>query len=236
MSGGLITMNVQHARSTNVYDLRQAIPATSRLAGDDAGDLFQGLGARMNFDRDEEIFGEGEPADFVYRVISGAVRTYRVLSDGRRQIGDFHLAGDLFGLEAGREHLFSAEAIGKCEILVCRRSTLFGLAARSADLGQCLWAQTARELERAQAHLMLLGRKSACERVASFLAALADRRPGDKEVTLHMSRQDIADYLGLTIETVSRTFTQLQADGVIALNGCRHVRIVSRHALERLTQ
>jgi CRP/FNR family nitrogen fixation transcriptional regulator len=236
MSGGQISMNVQHARSTNVYDLRQAVQAPSSLAHEDASDLFQGLGARMSFDRDEEIFGEGEPADFVYRVISGAVRTYRVLSDGRRQIGDFHLAGDLFGLEAGREHLFSAEAIGKCEILVCRRSALFGLAARSPDLGQCLWAQTARELERAQAHLMLLGRKSACERVASFLGALADRRPGAREVTLHMSRQDIADYLGLTIETVSRTFTQLQADGVIALNGCRQVRIVSRGALERLTQ
>jgi CRP/FNR family nitrogen fixation transcriptional regulator len=231
-------MTVQFARSANVYDLRQASPAMppTLLHGDDAFDLFQGLGARMNFDRDKEIFGEGEPADFVYRVISGAVRTYRVLNDGRRQIGDFHLTGDLFGLEAGREHMFSAEAIGRCEILVCRRNALFGIAARSAELGQALWAQTARELERAQAHLMLLGRKSACERVATFLAALANRCPGDREIVLHMSRQDIADYLGLTIETVSRTFTQLQADGVIALKGCRHVQILSRCALDRLTQ
>ena len=231
-------MTVQYARSANIYDLRQASPTAppSGLRPEDAFDLFQGLGARMSFDRDEEIFGEGEPADFVYRVISGAVRTYRVLNDGRRQIGDFHLAGDLFGLEAGREHMLSAEAIGHCDILVCRRSTLFGLAARSPDLGQALWAQTARELERAQAHLMLLGRKSACERVATFLGALASRQPGNREITLHMSRQDIADYLGLTIETVSRTFTQLQADGVIALNGCRHVRIVSLGALERLTE
>ena len=231
-------MTVQYARSANVYDLRQASPAAppSMLHTDDGFDLFQGLGARMSFDRDEEIYGEGEPAEYVYQVIRGAVRTYKLLNDGRRQIGDFHLAGDLFGLEAGREHMFSAEAIGHCEILVCRRSALFGIAARSAELGQALWAQTALELERAQAHLMLLGRKSACERVATFLAALADRCPGDREIVLHMSRQDIADYLGLTIETVSRTFTQLQSDGVIALNGCRHVQILSRGALARLTQ
>jgi len=231
-------MTVQYARSANVYDLRQASPAPSAYlpVGSAAFDLFQGLGARMSFDRDEEIFGEGEAADLVYRVISGAVRTYRVLSDGRRQIGDFHLAGDLFGLEAGREHMFSAEAIGPCEILVCRRSALFGLAARSAELGQALWAQTALELERAQAHLMLLGRKSACERVATFLAVLADRHPGDREIVLPMSRQDIADYLGLTIETVSRTFTQLQSDGVIALKGCRHVQVLSHGALARLTR
>ncbi len=231
-------MTVQYARSANVYDLRQAFPAppASLPVGSAAFDLFQGLGARMSFDRDEEIFGEGEAADLVYRVISGAVRTYRVLSDGRRQIGDFHLAGDLFGLEAGREHMFSAEAIGPCEILVCRRSALFGIAARSAELGQALWAQTALELERAQAHLMLLGRKSACERVATFLAALADRHPGDREIVLPMSRQDIADYLGLTIETVSRTFTQLQSDGVIALKGCRHVQVLSHGALARLTR
>ena len=231
-------MTVQYARSASIYDLRQASPAAppSMFHREDGFDLFQGLGARMTFDRDEEIFGEGEPADFVYRVISGAVRTYRVLSDGRRQIGDFHLTGDLFGLEASREHMFSAEAIGHCEILVCRRSTLFGIAARSAELGQALWAQTALELERAHAHLMLLGRKSACERVATFLAALSDRHPEDREIVLHMSRQDIADYLGLTIETVSRTFTQLQADGVIALKGCRHVQVRSRGALDRLTQ
>ncbi len=225
------------AHNAIVYDIRMSQRATGATptAHEAVLDLFQGMGARMTFERDAEIFGEGEPADFVYRVASGAVRTYRVLSDGRRQIGDFHLAGDLFGLECGREHLFGAEAICRSEIIVCRRSSLFGLAARSPDVGHALWAETARELERAQSHLMLLGRKSACERVATFLAALAEREPVNREITLPMSRQDMADYLGLTIETVSRTFTQLQSEGVIELHGCRKVQVLSAAALSRLS-
>ena len=131
--------------------------------------------------------------------------------------------------------MLGAEAICKSEIIVCRRSSLFALAARSPDAGQALWAQTARELERAQAHLMLLGRKSACERVASFLEYLAGREPASREIALPMSRQDMADYLGLTIETVSRTFTQLQCDGVIGLHGCRRVEVLNPHALSRLS-
>ena len=230
-------MSAQLAHNAIVYNLRapphRASPPVT--APDDVMDLFQGMGARMTFERDAEVFGEGEPADFVYRVASGAVRTYRVLSDGRRQIGDFHLVGDLFGLEAGREHLFGAEAISRSDIIVCRRSSLFSLAARSPDIGQALWAETARELERAQSHLMLLGRKSACERVATFLGALASREPAGTEIMLPMSRQDMADYLGLTIETVSRTFTQLQFDGVIQLHGCRRVQVLSPTALSRLS-
>lgn len=228
-------MSAQLAHNAIVYDLRTAQRAAQRIANAEVHDLFQGMGARMTFERDSEIFGEGEPADFVYRVISGAVRSYRILSDGRRQIGDFHMAGDLFGLEAGAEHLLGAEAICRAEILVCRRSALFALAARSPDIGQALWTETARELERAQSHLLLLGRKSASERVATLLLNLADRAPDSPEITLPMSRQDMADYLGLTIETVSRTFTQLQGDHVIALHGCRRVEVLNRHALNRLT-
>ncbi len=230
-------MSAQLAHNAIVYDIRASQRSAPSVAvtADEVHDLFQGMGARMTFERDAEIFGEGEPADFVYRVATGAVRTYRVLSDGRRQIGDFHLTGDLFGLEAGREHLFGAEAISRSEIIVCRRSSLFGLAARSPDVGQALWAETARELERAQSHLMLLGRKSACERVATFLGALGSRDPASREIMLPMSRQDMADYLGLTIETVSRTFTQLQSDGVIELHGCRRVQVLSASALSRLS-
>jgi CRP/FNR family nitrogen fixation transcriptional regulator len=236
-------MSAQLARDAIVYDLHSTVRTRDLTQGqnraaqtrDEATEALDMMGARMTFDRDAEIFGEGEAADFVYRVVSGAVRTYKLLSDGRRQIGDFHLAGDLFGLEAGEDHRLSAEAICKCEVLVFRRSALFALAARTPSVGRALWSETARELERAQTHLMLLGRKSAVERVASFLQTLADREPGAAEIALPMSRQDMADYLGLTIETVSRTFTQLQGDGVIALQGCRRVRVRNCNALARLS-
>jgi CRP/FNR family nitrogen fixation transcriptional regulator len=218
---------IASAQTDNVFSLPGRIE-------DDARDALEMAGARMTFDRDEEVFGEGEASDFVYRVISGAVRSYKLLSDGRRQIGDFHLAGDLFGLEAGEEHRLSAEAICKTEVMVYRKSALFSLAARTPSVGRALWSETARELERAQTHLMLLGRKSACERVATFLMSLAEREPACEEVALPMSRQDMADYLGLTIETVSRTFTQLQGDGLIALKGCRRVQIRNRSAFARL--
>jgi CRP/FNR family transcriptional regulator, nitrogen fixation regulation protein len=228
-------MSAQLAQAAVVHTLRPTVGPTSWSSDSDHFDLFQGLAARMTFERDAEIYGEGEAADFVYRVAGGCVRTYKVLADGRRQIGDFLLPGDVFGLEAGAEHALSAEAICRSEILVCRRSALFNMAQRSSDVGHALWSLTARELERAQSHLMLLGRKSACERVATFLQTLADRFPNDPEISLHMSRQDMADYLGLTIETVSRTFTQLQSEGVIALHGCRKVEVLSRQALRRKT-
>lgn len=228
-------MSAQFAQTAVVRTFPATIGATTWMSDVEQFDLFQGLGSRMVFDRDAEIYGEGEAADFVYRVTTGCVRTYKVLADGRRQIGDFLLPGDVFGLEAGRDHLLSAEAICRSEVMVCRRSALFNLAQRSGEVGHALWSLTAQELERAQAHLMLLGRKSACERVATFLQALLDRFPEDPEICLHMSRQDMADYLGLTIETVSRTFTQLQSEGVIALHGCRKVEVLSRQALLRKT-
>lgn len=228
-------MSAQFAETAVVHTLRPSVGSPSLNTIPEQFDLFQGWGAKMVFDRDAEIYGEGEAADFVYRVATGCVRTYKVLADGRRQIGDFLLPGDVFGLEVGAEHVLSAEAICRSEIIVCRRNTLFNIAQRSSDAGHALWSLTARELERAQSHLMLLGRKSACERVATFLQNLADRFPNDLEINLHMSRQDMADYLGLTIETVSRTFTQLQCEGVIALHGCRRVEVISRQALRRKT-
>ena len=235
-------MSAQLASNAIMFDIRTAkrsigiAPTQTTVTSiDDGVEAMEMMSARMTFDRDAEIFGESEAADFVYRVVSGAVRTYKLLSDGRRQIGDFHLAGDLFGLEAGAEHRLSAEAICKTEVMVFRRANLFSLAARTPAVGRALWAETARELERAQTHLMLLGRKSACERVASFLSALGEREPKASEIALPMSRQDMADYLGLTIETVSRTFTQLQSDGVISLSGCRRVHVKNRGALARLS-
>ncbi len=132
------------------------------------------MGAPMSFTRNAEIYGEGEPADYLYKVVSGTVRTYKVLSDGRRQIGEFYMAGDVFGLEMGDEHTFSAEAISDAKVLVIKRSALVALAERDNDVARQLWALTGRELSRVQDHILLLI-KTAQERVVGFLLEMAER-------------------------------------------------------------
>ena len=191
------------------------------------------MGAAMPFARNVEIYGEHEPADYLYKVVSGAVRIYRVLTDGRRQVGSFILPGDMFGLEAGATHACSAEAITDSVILVIKRSAVVALADRDADVARELWTLTARELERVQNHMLVLV-KNAQERLATFLLEMAERTPGEDTVELPMSRQDIADYLGLTIETVSRTLTQLEHESAIALPTSRRVVLRNRPALSRL--
>jgi CRP-like cAMP-binding protein len=191
------------------------------------------MGALMPFARDAEIYGESEPADCLYKVVSGAVRTYKVLNDGRRQISSFYLPGEIFGLEVGGEHTFSAEAVADSKILVIRRSAVVALAGRDKEVARQLWRMTATELQRAHDHIMLLI-KTAQERVVGFLLEMAARTPGASEVDLPMSRQDIADYLGLTIETVSRMVTQLERSGTIALATSRRVVLRKRGALSRM--
>lgn len=191
------------------------------------------MGAVMPFTRNSEIYGQDEAADYLYKVVSGTVRTYKILADGRRQIGAFYLPGDIFGLEVGDQHTFSAEAIINSKILVIKRSAVMTLAARDNDVATQLWTVTGRELQRVQEHILLLI-KSAQERVAGFLLEMAQRDPGADAVELPMSRQDIADYLGLTIETVSRTLTQLEHSAAISLPSSRRIEIRNRAALNRL--
>jgi CRP/FNR family transcriptional regulator, nitrogen fixation regulation protein len=168
-------------------------------------------GMPLVYDRCAEIYGEGEVADCVYKVIAGAVRTYKILNDGRRQINAFHLPGDIFGLERGQEHTLSAEAIVTSNIVLVKRSLVLGAAKRDGDIARQMWSMTASELEVARKHALLLI-KSAQERVVAFLLEMSRRMAGASSVELPMGRQDIADYLGLTIETVSRTFTQLESN------------------------
>jgi len=183
--------------------------------------------------KDEEIFAEGDCTAFFYKVISGAVRTSKLLTDGRRQIDAFHLAGDIFGIEPGAEHRFSAEAVGPAKVVIYRRCSLDALASGNGAFARQVVQAMMRSLERAQNHMLLLGRKSAVEKVATFLLDLAARQGG--HVELPMSRCDIADHLGLTIETVSRSLTQLERDRVIEVPAHRRT-IVLRDgaALRRL--
>jgi CRP/FNR family transcriptional regulator, nitrogen fixation regulation protein len=212
---------------------RPAVSQATGSASDGLLDQIDLMGARMAFARNVEIYGENEPADYVYKVVSGAVRTYKIFDDGRRQIGGFYFPGDIFGLEVGAEHQFSAETIDKSMVLVVKRSALIGLADRDGDIARRLWSFTAAELSRVQKHMLLLS-KSAEKRVACFLLEMAGRLATTEAVELPMSRQDIADYLGLTIETVSRTLTHLQTKAAIALPTSRRIELRNRTALRSL--
>ena len=191
------------------------------------------MGAPIPYVRDSEIYGEGEEAEYIYQVVSGAVRTYKILNDGRRQIGAFYLPGDIFGLEIGESHDLSAEAVCDCTVAIIKRSSLVKLAKGDSSITQALWTLTARELQRVQKHVLLLVR-SAQERVASFLLEMADRTASSGSVVLPMSRRDIADYLGLTIETVSRALAALEGQAAIEMSGARRVQLTNVRELRRL--
>ena len=207
-------------------------PRVSDAAKALATDPLAQVGVPVTYAKDEEIYGQGEKADPIYRVISGVVRTSRFMADGRRPVGDFYYAGDLFGLETGDRHAMAAEALSDAIVLVASRKALVAVAGEAA-LQNLTHHATVRDLESARQHLSLLVRKTACERVASFLIGLADRCCDDV-VDLAMGRQDTADYLGLTVETVSRMITQLQTAKVVEFLTCRQFRIRDAAALAHL--
>lgn len=188
------------------------------------------LGSTRCLAKDEAIFAEGDRAAYFYKVVSGALRTSKLLSDGRRQIDAFHLPGDIFGIESGDEHRFTAEALGSATVIAYRRCSLDALASGDAAFSRQIVAAMMRSLERAQDHMLLLGRKSAMEKIATFLLDMAERFEGSDHVDLPMSRTDIADHLGLTIETVSRSLTQLERGGVIELPAHRRTILLRNKA------
>lgn len=192
-------------------------------------------GMTMSFARNTEIFAEGEPSGTIYKVVSGAVRVYKILSDGRRQISAFHLPGDMFGLEPDDQHHFSAEAIVPTKVTAYKASSLFAGGARNDGLRGELWDVAMKSLARSQEHLLLLGRKSALERVAAFLLEMVGRGEGNTALDLPMPRHDIADYLGLTLETVSRMLAELKAMAAIRLPSARHVELTDMAALRNMS-
>ena len=194
------------------------------------------VGVQMVLTKGEELFAEGDEAEFFYEVATGAIRSYKLLSDGRRQIDAFHLRGDIFGLEAGSEHRFSAEAVGDVAVIGYRRSRLDALIEDHPAFRDKIMTATLRSLERAQNHMLLLGRKTAQEKLATFLLDMAERpSSGEEHFELPMQRSDIADHLGLTIETVSRTLTQFARSGLIRLlPASRSVSLCNKMALRGL--
>lgn len=217
-----------HPRPAAPVQYRDANSRSSQVSS-----LFFGspelVGTSIPYAKGTEIYGENEPAEYLYKVLRGTVCSYKILSDGRRQVERFYFPGDVLGLEAGSDHQSSVEAVSDCTLLIVKRSIVLSVAVRDPEVARQLWSYTATELNSARNHATLLV-KSAHERVAHFLLETA-RRLSANDIQLPMSRQDIADYLGLTIETVSRTFTQFRDHAAIELPTSRRVVIRDQGAL-----
>lgn len=196
------------------------------------------LAERLTLGAGEVLLREGDPAAHVFNITGGSVRVYKLLPDGRRQITGFLYAGDFLGLATGDRYAFSAEAMEPGSACRFRKSEYRALIQATPALEAVLLDRANHELAAAQAQMLLLGRKTALERVASFLRDLptADRmRPAQSGVVrLPMTRGEMADYLGLTIETVSRVMTRLKTEHVIRLLSLSELSIVRPDRLSAL--
>jgi CRP-like cAMP-binding protein len=192
------------------------------------------LGAIAHFARNNTIFSEGEDGEYAYRVVSGAVRLSKMMADGRRQIAEFALPGDFIGLNWGEEHAMTAEALNDVTVIAYAKGRLDRLSDENREIRAELFGNLRHALWAAQNHLVILGRQSALERVAGFLLQLMARNKEGNAMTLDVptTRQDIADYLGLTIETVCRMLTRLKTGGAIAIPD-RHTIVVRNAAALR---
>ncbi|WP_173977735.1 helix-turn-helix domain-containing protein [Magnetospirillum sp. UT-4] len=186
------------------------------------------------------IFREGDRAEHVYSVSHGAVKLYKLLSDGRRQIIGFLFSGDMFGLALDDGYAYTAETLVATQLCRFTHRKLDAMQGQMPRLERRMFTMTVKDLMSAQEQMLLLGRKTAREKVATFLLKLSRRAQVQglpaSPVALPMSRADIADYLGLTIETVSRTFTQLKKDGIIGLPASGHVVLTDEAGLKELAE
>ena len=198
----------------------------------------QQVGVKVRFARNETIFSDGDEATACYKVISGAVRLCKHLADGRRQIADFLLAGDLFGFMQFGHYKFTAEAVGDVVLMCYPQRQVARLSSSTPNLRGRLFVLLSQRLLGVQDHLVMLGRQTAKERIASFLLHIAERSDAEESLAfdLPMSRQDIADYLGLTIETVCRMLSELKRQKIIAIPSVSQVVLNDIDALQTLTE
>ncbi len=195
---------------------------------------------RVSLTPNQMLFLEGDPAEHVYNIVAGTLRVSKQLADGRRQITGFLFAGDFLGLSGADGYSYSAEAVTPVTLCRFRWRQLDALFQAYPKLERRLFGMAVDELAAAQEQLLLLGRKSARERLASFLLWLSEKaeRRGlpESPVRLPMTRADIADYLGLTTETVSRSFSALKRDGVIELPDSHRVMLHDIDALDDIAE
>jgi CRP/FNR family transcriptional regulator len=193
---------------------------------------FRSLGWTLKLAPGQSLFHQGDPATRVFTLTSGTLKLYRLLADGRRQVTGFMHPGDFLGISIDDEHAFSAEALEQTQLCWFPRNRFDDFTEEHGAMERELYRMAAHELSAAQRQFVLLGRKTALERLASFLLGLAERVDG-MEVELPMSRSDIADYLGLTKETVSRVLSALKRDRIVRLAALDRVEILNRAALEQ---
>ena len=186
----------------------------------------------IRFQAGETLYVEGEAAPFCYQVVSGVVKEYNTLEDGRRQVADFYGVGELFGISELEEQLHTAEAITDCAVRCYKRDQFLKAVASSPDLSQKLLDTLMTRLHRSRERMVMLGRMSALQRVAAFLMRLSSEQHATSNIRFLMSRQDIADHLGLTIETVCRALTEMKRRGVIMFETARLFSIPDADLLE----
>ena len=193
------------------------------------------LGWTVKLSQEQALFHEGDPATRVFTLTRGTLKLYKLLADGRRHVTGFMHPGDFLGISVDEEHAFSAEALEEAQLCWFPRNRFDEFVEEHPSMERELYCMAAHELAAAQQQMVLLGRKTASERLASFLLLLARRaHGGDGLVRLPMSRSDIADYLGLTKETVSRVFSVLRRERVIRLRSVNEVEVLDREGLEQL--
>lgn len=200
--------------------------------------ILETLGTVIRVRRDEALFHEGDASTHYYKVVSGALRSCKLLPDGRRHISDFFFAGDFIGVEALGFHGSTTEAVGNATLVRYDRRQIDLLIARSPHVGKFLLNRLCADLSEARARMPLLSRMSARERLASFLLRVGARsRRGDcYTISLPMTRSDIGDYLGLTTETVCRTFAELKSAGLIEALSSHELRVLNYKDLTALAQ
>lgn len=194
------------------------------------------LGWNLNLRSGQPLFHEGDPATRVFTLTRGALKLYKLLPDGRRQVTGFMFPGDFLGISVDDEHAFTAEAMADSQLCWFPRNRFGEFVEAHGDLERELYRIAAHELAAAQAQMVLLGRKTAVERLASFFLGLlerAEKSAGEtvRMIELPMSRLDIADYLGLTKETVSRVLALLKSKRIIRLDALDRVEVIDRGGL-----
>jgi CRP/FNR family transcriptional regulator len=198
---------------------------------------FRNLGWILKLASGQTLFHEGDPATRVFTLTRGALKLYKLLADGRRQVTGFLHPGDFLGISIDDEHAFSAEALEESQLCWFPRARFDDFVDEQPTMERELYRMAAHELAAAQQQFVLLGRKTAIERVASFLLLRFERSaPTASAVRLPMSRSDIADYLGLTKETVSRAISTLKRERIIRLESLDVIEILDRGRLEQLSE
>jgi len=224
----------RHSTSTTPASIDLSGLIFCKGLGQQAARHIAAISVVQSFSPGRAVFSEGDEAKNVYEVMQGTLRLYKLLCDGRRQITGFLSEGHLLGLAHDGHYLYTAEAITEATLCRYPRPRFARMVDEVPGFAQRLLAVTSNELCAAQDQMLLLGRKSAVEKLASFLLMMARRRGIDKRVRIPMTRSDIADYLGLTVETVSRTLTKLKQDGVIALPSANDIELRDHDQLEAL--